>query len=77
MKSLDLWLVSFGLRCCALLFAELACFLFVIPTLFNLHSDIANVGAAILAIVAIVAGFLSGAMLAREFHHLISEKDHD
>jgi hypothetical protein len=77
MKSLDLWLVSFGLRCCALLCAELACFLFVIPTLFNLHSDLANLGAALLAIVAIVAGFVSGAMLTREFQLLISDHDHD
>lgn len=60
MKSSDLWLVGFGLRCSALLFAEVACFLFVLPTLFNLHSDLANAGAVVVAIVALVGGFLAG-----------------
>ncbi len=77
MKSLDLWLVSFGLRCSALLCMELACFLFVIPTLFNLHSDLADLVAALLAAFAIAAGFLSGAMLTREFQTLFSDQNHD
>jgi len=77
MKSLDLWLVGFGLRCGALLVGEIACFLFVVPTLFNLHSDLADAGAAVLALVALVGGFLSGLMLTREFTTLLRSSDHD
>lgn len=68
MKSLDLWLAGFGLRCGALLAGELACFLFVVPTLFNLHSDLADFGAALIALVALAGGFLGGLALTREFH---------
>ncbi|MGY2734192.1 hypothetical protein [Sphingomonas sp. UYP23] len=74
MKSLDLWLVGFGLRCAGLLVCELACFGFVIPSLFNLHSDAADVGAAL---IALVAGFLSVTALTREFTLLLLDKDHD
>jgi hypothetical protein len=77
MKSFDLWLVSFGLRCCALLVGEVACFMFVVPTLFNLHSDLANAGAAVLAIIALIGGFLSGLALTREFHRLLGSGDHE
>jgi len=77
MKSLDLWLVGFGLRCGALLVGEIACFLFVVPTLFNLHTDLADAGAAVLALVALVGGFLSGLMLSREFSSLLRSSDHD
>ena len=77
MKSLDLWLVGFGLRCAGLLVCELACFAFVIPTLFNLHSDVADAAAALIALVALVAGFLSGMALTREFTALVLDKDHD
>ncbi|WP_010184427.1 hypothetical protein [Sphingomonas sp. PAMC 26605] len=77
MKSLDLWLVGFGLRCAGLLVCELACFGFVIPTLFDLHSDVADVGAALIALVALVAGFLSVTALTREFTLLLLDKDHD
>ena len=77
MKSLELWLVGFGLRCAALLVCELTCFAFVIPTLFNLHSDAADAAAALLALVALIAGFLSGVMLTREFTALFLDKDHD
>ena len=75
MKSLDLWLVGFGLRSFALLVAELACFAFVIPTLFNLHSDLADAGAAIIAVLAIVGGFLATTALTREFRALTEDKD--
>lgn len=77
MKTLDLWLAGFGLRCGALLCAELACFLFVVPTLFNLHSDLADLSAAILALAALVGGFLLGASLTREFNYLFTDKDHE
>jgi hypothetical protein len=76
MKSLDLWLVGFGLRSCALLACELACFAFVLPTLFNLHSDLADAGAAIIAVVAIVGGLLAILSLSREFVALM-ETHHD
>jgi hypothetical protein len=71
MKSFDLWLVGFGLRCAALLVGEVACFLFVVPTLFNLHSDLADAGAALLAIVALGGGSLLAIALTREFNHLL------
>jgi hypothetical protein len=77
MKSFDLWLVSFGLRCGALLIGEIACFLFVVPTLFNLHSDLADAGAALLAIVALTGGFLSAMTLTREFNLLLRSGDHE
>lgn len=77
MKSLDLWLVGFGLRCAGLLVCVLACFAFVIPTLFNLHSDAADAAAALIAIVALVAGFLWVTALTREFTLLLLDKDHD
>ena len=77
MKSIDLWLVSFGLRCGALLVGELACFLFVIPTLFNLHSDLADAGAALLALAALVGGFLAAAALTRELNILFRSGDHE
>jgi hypothetical protein len=77
MKSLDLWLAGFGLRCGALLAGELACFLFVVPTFFNLHSDLADFGAAVLALVALAGGLLSGLALTREFHILFGRSDHD
>ncbi|WP_157219664.1 hypothetical protein [Flavisphingomonas formosensis] len=73
MKLLDLWLVGFGLRCCALLLCEVGSLLFVIPTLFNLHSDLADAGAAILAIVAIGGGFLWGSALSRELITLLAD----
>lgn len=66
MKPFDVWLVLFGLRCGALVLGELAAFLFVVPTLFNLHSDLADVGAALIAVVALAGGFLWGAALGRE-----------
>ncbi len=77
MKSLDLWLVGFGLRCGGLLVCALACFGFVIPTLFNLHNDLANVSAALLALVALVAGFLSVTALTREFTLLLLDSNND
>ncbi|MEO5773629.1 MAG: hypothetical protein ABIQ32_05870 [Sphingomicrobium sp.] len=77
MKSLDLWLVGFGLRCGALLLAEIACFLFVVPTLFNLHSDLANAGAAVLAIVGLTGGYLGGAVLTRELRTLIEDHNNE
>lgn len=77
MKSLDLWIVGFGLRCLGLLVAELAVFAFVVPTLFNLRSDVAVLGAALLAILALVGGFLATIALAREFSHLFSDTDHE
>ena len=77
MKPLDLWLAGFGLRCGALLCAELACFLFVVPTLFDLHSDLADAAAALLAVVALAGGFLWGAALTREFNFLITDQDHE
>ncbi len=75
MERFDFWLVSFGLRCSALALVELASFLFVIPTLFNLHSDLADAGAALLALVAAVGGFLGGTALTREWRHLFQESD--
>lgn len=75
MKSLDLWLVGFGLRCTALLVCELACFGVVIPMLFNLHRDAADAGAALIAIAALVAGFLSVRALTREVTLLLPDKD--
>jgi hypothetical protein len=77
MKSIDLWLVGFGLRCGALLVGEVACFLFVVPTLFNLHSDLADAGAALLAIVALAGGLLSTLALAREFNHLLRSGENE
>jgi hypothetical protein len=75
MKSLDLWLVSFGLRSGALVIGELACFVYVIPTLFNLHSDLADLGAVLIALAALVSGFLAGAALTREFDNLLKGND--
>jgi hypothetical protein len=75
MKSFDLWLVSFGLRCSALLLVEVGCFLFVIPTLFNLHSDLADLGAAVLAIIAVIGGLLGSAALTREWRLLFEEHE--
>jgi len=77
MKSFDLWLVSFGLRCGALLVGEIACFAFVVPTLFNLHSDLADAGAALIAIVALAGGYLSVAALDREFNLIFRSEDHE
>lgn len=77
MTSFDLWLTGFGLRVVALVAAELGTFLFVLPTLFNLHSDLADAGAALLALAALVGGFLWGAQLTREGRRLIEDKDHD
>ena len=73
MKYFDLWLVSFALRCAALVLVEIGCLLFVIPTLFNLHSDLADAGAAVLALACLVGGFLGGAALTREWRHLLEE----
>lgn len=75
MRPLDMWLVGFGLRCGALLFLELAAFLFVVPTLFNLHSDLADLAAAVTAIGALVGGVIWGVSLTREMEALVSEKD--
>lgn len=75
MKPLDLWLVSFGLRCGALIFCELAAFAYVVPTLFNLHSDLANVGAGLVAIVALAGGFLGATALTREVRLLADGED--
>ena len=77
MKSFDLWLVGFGLRCGALLVGVIACFAFVIPTLFNLHSDLADAGAALLAIVALAGGYLSAVSLGREFNLIFRSGDHE
>jgi hypothetical protein len=77
MKAFDLWLVSFGLRCGALLIGEIACFAFVVPTLFNLHSDLADVGAALAAIVALAGGTLAVASLNREFALIFRSEDHE
>ncbi len=76
MKSSDLWLVGFGLRCCAMLFIELACFGYLIPTLFNLHSDAANVVAALIAVIALGGGYFATIALTREVAS-ISEKNDD
>jgi hypothetical protein len=70
MKSLDLWLVGFGLRSLALLVIELACFGYVVPTLFNRHSDVADIGAAITAVLAVIGGVLGSLALTREFRAL-------
>lgn len=75
MRPLDLWLVGFGLRCLALLCAEAACFLFVVPTLFDLHRDAADALAALIALVALAGGSLWGLALSREGHALFSDKD--
>jgi hypothetical protein len=77
MKSFDLWLVGFGLRCGALLVGEIACFAFVMPTLFNLHSDLADAGAAVLAVVALAGGYLSSASLGREFNLIFRSGNHE
>jgi len=77
MKPFDLWLVSFGLRCGALLVGEIACFAFVVPTLFNLHSDLADAGAALVAIVALAGGTLAVASLNREFNLVFRSGDHE
>ena len=77
MKSFDLWLVGFGLRCGALLVGVIASFAFVIPTLFNLHSDLADAGAALLAIVAVAGTYLSAASLGREFNLIFRRGDHE
>lgn len=77
MKSFDLWLVGFGLRCGALLVGEIACFAFVVPTLFNLHSDLADTGAALLAIVALAGGYLLAGTLSREFNLIFRSGDHE
>ena len=70
MKPFDVWLVVFGLRCCALLILELAAFLFVIPTLFNLHNDLATFGAALIAVLAVAGGGLWGVVLTREVRQI-------
>jgi hypothetical protein len=75
MTSFDLWLTGFCLRAAALVAVELGSFLYVLPTLFNLHSDAADAGAAFLALIAIVGGLLWGAQLTREFRRLITDKD--
>ncbi|WP_375394444.1 hypothetical protein [uncultured Sphingomonas sp.] len=75
MQPLDTWLVGFGLRSLALLCLELGCFLFVVPTLFDLHSDLADAAAAILAIAALVGGFVGIVGLTREATALIRDKD--
>jgi hypothetical protein len=71
MQSLDWWLVGFGLRCCALVFAELGCFLFLIPTLVNAHSDAALFGAVLLALAALFTGFVGTVSLSREVRTLM------
>ena len=75
MKPLDLWLVSFGLRCGALVMIEVAAFAFVVPTLFNLHRDLADAGAAIIAVLALAGGYLATAALTREFNRLLKGGD--
>ena len=75
LRSLDWWLVGFGLRCLALLIVELGTFLFVVPTMFNLHSDLADAGAAIIALVALVAGFVGVVGLTREVSALIEDRE--
>ena len=77
MSSLDVWLVGFGLRSAALLAGELAVFVYVVPTLFNRHSDLADLGAALLALAALVAGFLGVAMLGREAQALFDSSSSD
>ena len=74
MHSLDWWLVGFGLRCGALLVGELAAFLFVVPTLFNLHSDLADAAAALIALVALVGGIIGALALTGEMRALIKDK---
>lgn len=75
MKPLDLWLVGFGLRCGALVFIEIAAFAFVVPTLFNLHSDLADAGAALIAVLALAGGYLASVALTRELNHLLKGGD--
>ena len=75
MQPLDAWLVGFGLRSLALVCGELFCFLYAVPTLFNLHSDLADAGAAILAIAALAGGFVGIVVLTREATALIKDKD--
>jgi hypothetical protein len=77
MKSFDLWLVSFGLRCGALAIGESACFLYVVPTLFDLHRDAADAAAALVAIVALAGGFLAAAALTRELNLLLRSGNND
>ena len=71
------WFVGFGLRCATLLVLELATFLNVVPTLFDLHRDSADVAAAILALAALAGGYLAVAALTREAQAVLTEKDHD
>lgn len=75
MTPKDWWIVGFGLRCLTLLAVELAAFLFVVPTLFDLHSDAADAGAALIALVALVGGLVSVTALSRELASLTSDKD--
>lgn len=74
MRPLDMWLVGFGLRCAALLFLELGCFLFVVPTLFDLHADLADLAAACIALAGLVGGTVWGVSLTREMEALVAEK---
>jgi hypothetical protein len=77
MKPFDLWLVSFGLRCGALLLGEVACFLYVVPNLFDLHRDAADAAAAAVAIVALAGGYLLAASLTRELNLLLRSGNHE
>ena len=77
MKPFDLWLVSFGLRCGALLLGEVACFFYVVPTLFNLHRDAADAAAAVVAIAALAGGVLAAAALTRELDLLLRSGNHE
>ena len=75
MQSLDWWLVGFGLRCCALVVALLGSFLFVVPALVNAHSDLALFGAALVALAALILGFVGIVALSRELQALISDRN--
>jgi hypothetical protein len=77
MKPFDLWLVSFGLRCGALLLGEVACFLYVVPSLFDLHRDAADAAAAAVALVALAGGYLFAVALTRELNLLLRSGNHE
>lgn len=73
MDPLDWWLVGFGLRCFALLVCEAVTWLFVVPTLFNLHSDMFDAFAALIALAALVGGTIGTVVLMREVRPRIGE----
>ena len=74
MTSSDWWWVGFGLRCLALVIGEIASWLFVVPTLFNLHRDAADAAAALIALAALIGGGLATLALTREARLMLEDK---